>query len=125
MADQHIHDERRKERSLNEPKMRGRPAKSARTLDEEIAETEARLQALREKQMEEKAKRDRETNCVEILALIQAEGLDAAAPDQWKSVLPKLRQLLKVEAPVAAADNDPETSPAAEAASELAQAPVS
>ena len=109
---------------MNEPKTRGRPAKSARTLDDEIAETEARLQALREKQMEEKAKRERETNSVEILALIQAEGLDAAPPDQWKAVLPKLRQLLKVEAPAAAAGKDAEAAPAADTATELAQDPA-
>jgi hypothetical protein len=109
---------------LNEPKTRGRPAKPARTLDDEIAATEARLQALREKQMEEKAKRERETNSVEILALIQAEGLDAATPDQWKAVLPKLRQLLKLEAPVVAADKAIEPAPAAGTTTELAQDPV-
>lgn len=109
---------------MNEPKTRGRPAKPARTLDDEIAETEARLQALREKQMEEKARRDREANSVEILALIRAEGLDAATPDQWKTVLPKLRQLLKLEAPVAAADKEAETAPAATATTELAQDPA-
>lgn len=84
---------------MNEPKTRGRPAKPPRTLDDEIAETEARLQALREKQQEEKDRRERNANRDRILALIQAEGLDAAAPEQWQAVLPQLRQLLKIEAP--------------------------
>lgn len=84
---------------MNEPKTRGRPAKPPRTLDDEIAETEARLQALREKQQEEKDRRERDANRDRILALIQAEGLDAAAPEQWQAVLPQLRQLLKIEVP--------------------------
>jgi hypothetical protein len=113
---QHIHDDRLKERSLNEPKPRGRPAKPSRTLDDEIAETEARLQALREKQQEEKARRERDANRGKILAFIQAEGLDAAAPEQWQAVLPKLRQLLKLEAP-AHKDAEP-----AEASGDQAQA---
>ncbi len=109
---------------MNEPKTRGRPAKPARTIDEEIAETEARLQALREKQMEEKARREREAHSVQILALIRAEGLDAATPDQWQAVLPGLRQLLKLEAPAAAAAKHAEAAPATGADSELAQDPA-
>ena len=109
---------------MNEPKTRGRPAKPARTLDDEIAETEARLQALREKQQEEKDRRDRDANRGEILALIQAEGLDAATPEQWQAVLPKLRQLLKIEAPAAHAPREPDASPAAETTDDLAQAPA-
>jgi hypothetical protein len=108
---------------LNEPKTRGRPAKPARTLDDEIAETEARLQALREKQQAEKDRRDRDANRGEILALIQAEGLDAATPEQWQAVLPQLRQILKIEAP-AQAPKEPDASTAAEATGELAQAPA-
>lgn len=108
---------------MNEPKTRGRPAKPARTLDDEIAEAEARLQALRGKQQEEKEQRERDANRGEILALIQAEGLDAAAPEQWQAVLPKLRQLLKIEAPVLA-PKDPEPAPAVEATGDLAQAPA-
>lgn len=104
---------------MNEPKPRGRPAKPLRTLDDEIAETEARLQALREKQQEEKARRERDANRDKILAFIEAEGLDAAAPEQWQAVLPKLRQLLKVEAPAA---KDAGPSNAAEATGDLAQA---
>lgn len=109
---------------MNEPKTRGRPAKAARTLDDEIAETEARLQALREKQLAEKARRAREANSVQILALIRAEGLDAATPDQWQAVLPALRQLLKLEAPAVPAAKDAEVAPAAGADSELAQDPA-
>jgi len=104
---------------LNEPKPRGRPAKPARTLDEEIAETEARLQALREKQQEEKDRRERDANRGKIMALIQAEGLDAAAPEQWQAVLPQLRQLLKIEAPAATRAEPGKTG---EAAAELVQA---
>ena len=104
---------------MNEPKTRGRPAKPSRTLDDEIAETEARLQALREKQQEEKDRRERDAHRGKILALIEAEGLDAAAPEQWMAVLPKLRQLLKIEAP---ASKDAEPSEPAEATGDLAQA---
>ena len=106
---------------MNEPQTRGRPAKPARTLDDEIAETEARLQALREKQQAEKDRRDRDANRGEILALIQAEGLDAATPEQWQAVLPQLRQILKIEAPVQA-PKEPDASTAAEATGDLAQA---
>ena len=56
---------------------------------------------------------------VDSLAFIEAEGLDAAAPEQWQAVLPKLRQLLKVEAPAA---KDAGPSNAAEATGDLAQA---
>ncbi|HET7864154.1 MAG TPA: hypothetical protein VFL86_07065 [Burkholderiaceae bacterium] len=107
---------------MNEPKTRGRPAKPARTLDDEIAETEARLQALREKQLEEKARREREANSVQILALLRDEGLDAATLDQWRAVLPGLRELLKIEAPAAAPAKAAETAPVA--AAELAQDPA-
>jgi hypothetical protein len=108
---------------LNEPKTRGRPAKPSRTLDDEIAEAEARLQALRGKQQEEKERRERDANRGKILALIEAEGLDAAAPEQWQAVLPKLRQLLKIEAPVQAS-KDPEPAPTQETTGDLAQAPA-
>lgn len=108
---------------MNEPKTRGRPAKAARTLDDEIAEAEARLEALRVKQQEEKERRERDANRGQILALIEAEGLDAATPEQWQAVLPKLRQLLKIEAPTQA-PKEPDASPAAEATGELAQAPA-
>lgn len=94
---------------MNEPKTRGRPAKSARSLEEEIAEAEARLLALRQRQEEERLQREREVNQQTILALVRDEGLDAAPVERWQAVLPKLRQLLKLEAPAGAkapADSD-------------------
>lgn len=80
---------------MSEPKGRGRASKPSRTLDDEIAETEARLKALRQKQQQEKEQRDREANQKDILALIRDEGLDAVPLAQWKAALPKLQQLLK------------------------------
>lgn len=80
---------------MSEPKGRGKAAKPSRTLDDEIAEAEARLKALRVKQQQEKEQRDREANQKDILALIRDEGLDAVPVAQWKAALPELQQLLK------------------------------
>lgn len=80
---------------MSEPKGRGKAAKPSRTLDDEIAEAEARLKALRVKQQQEKEQRDRDVNQKDILALIRDEGLDAVPLAQWKAVLPQLRHLLK------------------------------
>jgi hypothetical protein len=91
--------DRRKERRLTEPKGRGKPAKPARTLEDEIAEAEARLKALRQKQQQEKEQREREGNLKAILTLLQEEGLDAVAVQHWRAVLPRLHEMLMAHAP--------------------------
>jgi hypothetical protein len=100
-----------KEPRLSEPKGRGKAAKPSRTLDDEIAEAEARLKALRVKQQQEKEQRDRDANQKDILALIRDEGLDAVPVARWKAVLPQLQQLLKSTADDMAPASD-ETSEA-------------
>jgi hypothetical protein len=99
-------EHRFKEPRLSEPKGRGKAAKPSRTLDDEIAEAEARLKALRVKQQQEKEQRDRDANQKDILALIRDEGLDAVPVARWKAVLPQLQQLLKGTGADAAHDSD-------------------
>jgi hypothetical protein len=75
----------------------GRPS---RTVDEEIAVTLERLEALKAKKREEE-KRERARNQAAILAIIKAEGLDEVPAEQWKSAVEKLRALLKADKPPA------------------------
>lgn len=78
---------------MTEAKTSGKAGRPSRSLDEEIAATAAKLQALRDKKKEEE-RRERERNQKAILALIKDEGLDAVSAEAWKAAVPKLRKLL-------------------------------
>lgn len=72
--------------------------KKAKSLDEEIAAAQQKLNMLVAKKREEERKA-LERNQKAIAALLRTEKLDAVPIEQWTSALTALRKLLKVEAP--------------------------
>ena len=84
----------------------GRPS---RTLEEEIAAAEQRLQQLKAKKRDDE-RRKLEQNQKAIMALVKSAGLDAIEAEIWEKALPKIKDLL--EAPKQAkVDKQPEASP--------------
>lgn len=72
--------------------------KKVKSLDEEIAAAQQKLNMLIGKKREEERKA-LERNQKAITTLLRTEKLDTVPIDQWTSALPALRKLLKVEAP--------------------------
>lgn len=72
------------------------PEKKAKTLDQEIAAAQERLNKLIA-QKRDKERKDLERNQKAIYALLRNERLDAAPVETWTATLPALRKLLKVE----------------------------
>jgi Spy/CpxP family protein refolding chaperone len=73
-----------------------KPARKARTLDEEIAHQREKLRKLEERQREQQ-RREREKNQKAVLELIKAERLDTVPAEGWRAVMPRLKALLVVE----------------------------
>lgn len=71
--------------------------KKAKSLDEEIAATQQKLNMLVAKKRDEERKA-LERNQKAIAALLRTERLDAIPIEQWTAALTALRKLLKVEA---------------------------
>lgn len=70
--------------------------KKTKSLDEEIAAAQQKLNLLVAKKREEERKA-LERNQKAITALLRTEKLDTVPIEQWTSALPTLRKLLKVE----------------------------
>lgn len=77
-------------------KSEGKAGRPSRTLDEEIAATEARLKQLREKKREDERK-ERERNQRAIMALLRENALDEYSASKWKEALPEIATLLSTE----------------------------
>ncbi|PRD67293.1 hypothetical protein C6P61_17135 [Malikia spinosa] len=73
-----------------------KPARKARTLDEEIAHQREKLRKLEERQREQQ-RREREKNQKAVLELIKAERLDTVPAERWRAVMPKLKVVLAME----------------------------
>jgi hypothetical protein len=82
--------------AMTEQKSTAKAGRPSRSLDEEIAATEARLKALRDKKREDE-KREREKNHKAILAIIKEEGLDGVSVAKWQKALPGIKKLLAAE----------------------------
>lgn len=67
-----------------------RPTK---TLQDEINSAREKLRRLEEREKEQ-IKKDREKNQRLIVELLKTEKLDIVSVEQWKKVVPKLRELL-------------------------------
>jgi Spy/CpxP family protein refolding chaperone len=95
---------------MTEKKTTAKAGRPSRTLKEEIAATEQRLQQLRTKQREEE-RRELEKNQRAIMALVKSAGLDEVSSDKWQANLPKIVELLTGEkkAKIQAAPGDSET----------------
>lgn len=79
---------------MPETKTANKGGRPSRSLEDEIALAEERLNALRErKRQQERAERER--NQKAIVALIRSEGLDDVSVEVWRAALPKLREALK------------------------------
>lgn len=81
---------------MAEEKSTGKPARKARTLEEEIARAEAKLRKLQELHREQQRK-ERERNQKAVLEIIKGERLDLIPADKWRDALPKIRALLIAE----------------------------
>lgn len=92
--------------------------KKAKSLDEEIAAAQERLNKL-QAQKREKERKDLEKNQKAIAAFLRAEKLDMVPVEQWTEALAALRRVLKVEEPKGAAParSEPGTRPGAAAPS--------
>ena len=103
---------------MPETKTANKGGRPSRSLEDEIALAEERLNALRErKRQQERAERER--NQKAIVALIRSEGLDDVSAEVWRAALPKLREALKSAgkaAPKAAAPAPATPEPAGEPA---------
>ena len=84
---------------MTEQKTSAKAGRPSRTLKEEIAVTEQRLQQLKAKQREEE-RRELEKNQKAIMVLLKSEGLDEVSLEKWQTNLPKLVELLTSEARV-------------------------
>lgn len=82
--------------AMTEQKSIAKAGRPSRSLDEEIAATEARLKTLRDKKREDE-RREREKNHKAILAIIKEEGLDDVSAAKWKKALPGIKKLLAPE----------------------------
>jgi len=76
--------------------------KKAKSLDEEIAAAQERLNKL-QAQKREKERKDLEKNQKAIAAFLRAEKLDMVPIEKWTDALAALRRVLKEEGPKAAA----------------------
>lgn len=76
--------------------------KKAKSLDEEIAAAQERLNKL-QAQKREKERKDLERNQKAIAAFLRAEKLDMVPIEKWTEALPALRRVLKAEEPKAPA----------------------
>jgi hypothetical protein len=80
------------------------------SIDEQIAETQKRLEALKEKKrLEERAALEK--NRKAIGDLFKAERLDTVDVEVWRSVLPKVKELLGLKAE---SDSEPPAAPASD-----------
>jgi hypothetical protein len=71
----------------------GKVGRPSRSLDDEIAATALRLDALKARKRElERVERER--NQKSILGLIRSEALDEISVEVWREVLPGIRRLL-------------------------------
>jgi TolA-binding protein len=70
--------------------------KKVKSLDDEIAAAQDRLNRLLA-QKREKERKDLERNQKAIYGFLRSEKLDAVPVDAWTAALPALRKLLKVE----------------------------
>lgn len=81
---------------MSEPKAGQKPGRPSRSIEEEIAATEERLQALRARKREQE-RLEREKNQKAILALIRAENLDDVPSDVWKAALAQIKSALQAQ----------------------------
>lgn len=75
-------------------KKAGKAGRPSRTLEEEIAAAEQRLQQLKAKKREDE-RRKLEQNQKAVMALLKSAGLDAIEANIWEKALPKLKELLE------------------------------
>lgn len=76
-----------KENSLKKSK------RTARTIEEEIAQATEKLRHLQQRKKEQ-IRKDRERNYKMIIDLIKTERLDGVQHEKWKEALPKIKALL-------------------------------
>lgn len=99
---------------MSEAKTAAKPGRPSRSIDEEIAAAQERLEALRARKREQE-RQEREKNQKAIAALIRAEGLDDVSSDVWKAALPQIRKALE--------SNTTAATPVQPQAQEFAQQP--
>lgn len=89
----------------------GRTVRAPKTLDDEIARTEAKLKRLQE-QRRTNERKALERNERAILDVLKSEKLNEVSAEKWKAAIAPIRRALGVAPPTAASPSSPAPVPA-------------